>query len=188
MRRRALVLLVAALAAGALALGTTAATAGATVGSKSHHGVVEKKKKKKKATAKCDQAAIKDAWNIVLNGQQNAPLTDKEAHVQYIDSSAAFKAQFEAQQAATASLAGGTTPVINKITCAKNGKSASVDFDLSFNGTVIDTIVTAPGKAVLENGVWKMAAETMCNLQATGDPNIIASGPCSQVINGEKPS
>jgi hypothetical protein len=176
------VLLVAAVAVGAVALGATAATAGASVDAGSHHGVVAKKKK-----TKCDVNAIKDAYNIVLNGQQNAPLADKEAHVQYIASSAAFKAQFEQQQAANASSAAATLPVIHSVKCAKNGKTALVTFDLSFNGTVVPGIITAPGKAVLEKGTWKMAAETMCNLQAAGDPNVIASGPCSDIINGTAP-
>jgi hypothetical protein len=176
------VLLVAAVAAGAVALGATAASAGASVGARSHDSIVAKKKK-----AKCDVAAIKDAYNIVLNGQQNAPLADKEAHVQYILSSAAFKAQFEAQQAANASAAAATAPVIHTVKCAKNGKTATVAFDLSFNGTIIQGIITAPGKAVLEKGTWKMAAETMCNLQAAGDSSVIASGPCADIINGTKP-
>ena len=29
-----------------------------------------------------------------------------------------------------------------------------------------------------------MTAETICNLQALGDPNVLAAGPCADIING----
>ena len=185
MRRRALALLLATVAMGSVALGTVATgatAAGASVNGRSHHGVVEKKK------PKCDVGAIKNAYNTVLNTGMNAPVSQKEAYVQYLDTSPALRAQFEQQQAATTQLATGTLPVINSVKCAKNGKTASVDFDLSFNGTVDKSAVDAPGRAVLDKGTWKMAAKTMCDLQALADPSVSASGPCAVVMHGGTPN
>ncbi|HZP28828.1 MAG TPA: hypothetical protein VFC99_07740 [Acidimicrobiia bacterium] len=183
MRRRALVLLVAALAAGALTLEATATTAGASVNGKSHHSVVEKKKKKKKK-AKCDEAAIRNAYDYFLNGTKGYTPQQKEAYIQFMDTNAAFKAQFEASAAANAAAAATTSIQINSITCAKNGKSAQVAYDLVLNGQVAKGLVTAPGGAILDHGKWKVTAETVCNLQALGDPNVLASGPCADIING----
>ncbi len=182
MRRRVLVLLVAALAAGALTLEATAVTAGASVSAKSHHGVVDKKKKKKKT--KCDVAAIKLAYDYFLDGAKGYTAAQKEAYIQFMDSNAAFKAQFEASNAANASAAATTNVQVNTVTCAKNGKTAQVAYDLVLNGQVAKGLVTAPGGAVKEKGTWKVTAETLCNLQALGDPNVLASGPCADIING----
>jgi hypothetical protein len=180
MRRRVLVLLVAALAAGALTLEATAVTAGASVNAKSHHGVVDKKKKK----SKCDVVAIKTAYDYFLDGAKGYTAAQKEAYIQFMDSNAAFKAQFEASNAANAGSAATTNVQVNKVTCAKNGKTAQVAYDLVLNGQVAKGLVTAPGGAVKEKGKWKVTAETICNLQALGDPNVLASGPCADIING----
>ena len=178
--------LLATVTAGAVALwaGTTSAsaTAGASASRRTHLVVVEKKK------PKCDVGAIKNAYNTVLNTGMNAPASQKEAYVQYLDTSPALRAQFEQQQAATTQLATGTLPVINSVKCAKNGKTASVDFDLSFNGTVDKSAVDGPGRAVLDKGTWKMAAKTMCDLQALADPSVSASGPCAVVMHGGTPN
>ena len=182
MRRRVFVLLIAALAAGALAFETTAATAGASADSRNHHSVVEKKKKKKKA--KCDNAAIKAAYDAVLNGAQGLTPQQKEPYIESMDTNAALRAQFETTFAASADAAKGLTPVVNSITCAKSGKSASVDYDLSLNGTLNKDLVTAPGKAVLDGGSWKVSATTICDLQALGNPSILDAGACADIING----
>ena len=181
MRRRVLVLLVAALAAGALTLEATAVTAGASVSAKSHHGVVDKKKKKK---TKCDVAAIKTAYDYFLDGAKGYTPQQQEAYIQFMDSNPAFKAQFEASATANAASAKTTNVQVNTVTCAKNGKTAQVAYDLVLNGQVAKGLVTAPGGAVKENGTWKVTAETICNLQALGDPNVLASGPCADIING----
>jgi hypothetical protein len=174
------VLLVAALAAGALALEATAATAGASVNAKAHHGVVEKKKKKK---AKCDQAAIKTAWDYFLDGAKGYTPQQQEAYIQGMESNAAFKQQFEDSAAKNAASAKTTSVAINSIVCAKNGKSATVNFDLVIAGTPAKGLAP-PGTAVLDHGKWKVAAKTICDLQALGDPNVLASGPCADIING----
>lgn len=176
-------LLVAALAAGALALETTAATAGAAVGTKSHHGVVEKKKKKKKKAAKCDEAAIKTAWDYFLDGAKGYTPQQQEAYIAGMDTNAAFKAQFEASAVKNAAAAKTTTVVVNSIECAKNGKSATVNFDLVIAGTPAKGLAP-PGTAVLDKGTWKVAAKTICDLQALGDPNVLTSGPCADIISG----
>jgi hypothetical protein len=176
------VLLVAALAAGALTLEATAVTAGASVSAKSHHGVVAKKKKKKKT--KCDVVAIKTAYDYFLDGAKGYTAAQKEAYIQFMDSNAAFKAQFEASNAANAGSAATTNVQVNTVTCAKNGKTAQVAYDLVLNNQVAKGLVTAPGGAIKENGTWKVTAETICNLQALGDPNVLASGPCADIING----
>jgi hypothetical protein len=180
MRRRALVLLIAALAAGALTLEATAVSAGASVSARSHHSVVEKKKKKK---AKCNSAAIKTAFDYFLDGAKGYTATQKEAFIQFMDTNAPFKDQFEASNTANAGSASTTNVQVNKITCAKNGKSAVVAYDLVIGGK--DTPGLAPpGNAVLEKGKWKVAATTVCDLQALGDPSVTASGPCADIING----
>jgi hypothetical protein len=182
MRRRVLVLLIAALAAGALTLEATAVTAGASVSGKSHHSVVAKNKKKKKK-AKCDSAAIKTAFDYFLNGSKGYTAEQKEAYIQSMDTNADFKAQFEASNAANAASAATTSVQVNKIKCAKNGKSAVVKFDLVLNGEAAAGLAP-PGGAVLDHGTWKVSAETVCNLQALGDSNVLASGPCVDIING----
>ena len=73
---------------------------------------------------------------------------------------------------------------VNSVTCAKNGKTAQVAYDLVLNGQVAKGLVTAPGGAIKDKGTWKVTAETICNLQALGDPNVLASGPCADIING----
>ena len=181
MRRRVLVLLVAALAAGALTLEATAVTAGASVSARSHHSVVEKKKKKK---AKCDQAAIKTAYDYFLDGAKGYTAEQKEAYIQFMDTNPDFKAQFEASNAANAGSAATTNVQVNTVTCSKNGKTAQVAYDLVLNGQVAKGLVTAPGGAIKDKGTWKVTAETICNLQALGDPNVLASGPCADIING----
>ena len=144
MRRRVLVLLVAALAAGALTLEATAVTAGASVSAKSHHGVVDKKKKKK---TKCDVAAIKTAYDYFLDGAKGYTPQQQEAYIQFMDSNPAFKAQFEASATANAASAKTTNVQVNTVTCAKNGKTAQVAYDLVLNGQVAKGLVTAPGGA-----------------------------------------
>ena len=180
MRRRVLVLLIAALAAGALTLEATAVTAGASVSAKSHHGVVEKKKKK----SKCDQAAIKLAYDYFLDGAKGYTPDQKLAYIQFGTTNQAFADQFTASASANAAASATTNVQVNSITCAKNGKSAQVAYDLVLNGQVAKGLVTAPGGAIKEKGTWKVTAETICNLQALGDPNVLASGPCADIING----
>jgi hypothetical protein len=177
MRRRRLVLLVAAIAAGAVTLGATAASAGASVGARSHHSVVAKKK------TKCNQAAIKTAWDYFLDGAKGYTPQQQEAYIQGMDKNAAFKAQFEASAAKNADAAKSTTVVVNSIKCAKNGKSAVVNYDLVLNGTPAKGLAPA-GTAVLEKGKWKVAATTVCDLQALGDPTVSTSGPCADIISG----
>jgi hypothetical protein len=174
------VLLLAALTAGTLALETTAAAAGASVAGRSHHSVAEKKKKKK---AKCDQAAIKTAWDYFLDGPKGYTAEQQEAYIQGTDTNPAFKQLFEATKTAQASSAASTTVVVNTIVCAKNAKSATVNYDLVINGAPAKGLAP-PGTAVLDKGKWKVADKTVCDLQALGDPSVLASGPCADIING----
>jgi len=174
------VLLVAIVATGVLTLEAAATTAGASVSGRSHHGVVAKKKKKK---SKCDVAAIKTAWDYFLDGAKGYTPQQQEAYIQGMTTNAPFKQQFEDSAVKNAASAKSTTVTVNSVTCAKNGKTATVDYDLVLNGSPAKGLAP-PGTAVLEKGKWKVAATTVCDLQALGDPSVTASGPCADIING----
>ena len=174
-------LLIAAVAVGGLALEATPRTASASVSTKGRHGVVGKKQAKQ-----CDVAAIKATYNAVLNTTNGLTAPQKEAYIQDMDTNAALRTQFE-RISATADSAKEITPVINKVRCSKNGKTASVDYDLSLNGTVAKSLVTRPGKAVFQSGSWKFGASTFCSWQVLQDPNVGATGPCADIVHGTMP-
>ena len=58
-------------------------------------------------------------------------------------------------------------------------------FTLVLGGTRAEGLAP-PGAAVLEGKVWKVTGLTLCNLQALGDPTVLESGPCSEIVLEEE--
>ncbi len=178
MRRRALALVTAVVAAGALALGT-ATEAGASV--RGAKAPVCAGKTKKKAIK-----AIKKAYDHFLNGAKYPDaVKDKEPYIELLsggDVNAALKADFEASSAKNAAAAATTNVDVDKVTCAGK-KKADVIFTLVIGGSRAEGLAP-PGAAVLDGKTWKVTADTLCNLQGLGDATILEREPCASVVAG----
>ena len=175
MRKRAAVLLTAAVAAASLAV-STSAVAGASVSSKA--AAVCAGKTKKAATKQ-----IKTAYDYFLNGSLGYTAEQKAAYIQYLSGkkfNADFLAKFQASSAANAAAASSTGVVVKGVKC-KGKNAAAVDFDLVLGGKP-SGIVTFPGGAVLEGKTWKVSAVTLCNTQGLGDSNVTETEPCATIL------
>jgi hypothetical protein len=182
MQRRAVALLIAMLTAGALVVGF----AGEGSASVRRAGPAFCAGKTKAKAVK----AIKDAYDFFLNGTKHPDPKDKETRIQYMSPpkvSAALQASFEASSAKNAAAAATTSVAVQKVTC-KGKKAADVHYELVLGGKVSPGIAPNPGHAILEGKVWKVTAETLCNLTALGDPTVLESGPCADIVSGSPPS
>ena len=119
------------------------------------------------ATAPADAAAataqIKQNWEKFFD--PNTSVTDKEKYLQNGTALAPLLKGFAAdprihQVSATVSNVSFTSPT-----------SATVTYSLSLQGNVVEP--NATGKAVLEDGTWKVADSTLCGLVAlTGNGSL----------------
>lgn len=183
MRRRAGILLIATLTAGALAIGT-AAESGAAV--KKAKAPFCKGKTKKKAIA-----AIEDAYFHFLDGATSPTFEDKAPYIQYMsppEESPALIALYQESSAANEAAASTTSVQVNEVTCAGKN-SADVLYDLVLGGEPAPGIAP-PGTAILEKGskTWKVTALAFCDLTALGNASVLESGPCSEILSGSDPS
>jgi hypothetical protein len=181
MRKRAAVLLTAAIAAASLAV-STSAVAGASVSSK---GAAVCAGKTKKAAIK-DIKATFDSW---LNGAKGLTDDQKLVYIEYGSGKKldpAFVALFKASSSRNAAAAATTAVRVDSVTCAgKNG--AIVNFTLVVSGKPLEGLAP-PGAAVLEGKTWKVTGLTSCNTTAL-DPAagaVFDSGPCATIITKEK--
>jgi hypothetical protein len=175
MRKRAAILLVAALAAASLAV-SASPVAGASVSSK---GAAVCAGKTKSAATK----QIKTAFDYFLNGAKGYTADQKAAYIQYLSGkklNADLLAKFQASSAANAEAAKTTGVQVNSVTC-KGKKGAVVAFDLVLGGSPAAGLAP-PGGAVLEGKTWKVSGLTLCNLQALGDPTVLETEPCATIV------
>lgn len=182
MRRRMIVGLMGVLAASALVIGSSASLAGAQDTPPKAANCAGKTKKKA-------IKQIKDAYNHFLDYETASTAAEKEPYIQFMSGdqvSPAFQAQFRASSEANAAAAATTSVKVNKVTCTGK-KSADVDFDLVLNGEVTPDLAP-PGDAVIDAGVWKVTGQALCNMQALGSPDILESGPCSEILLDGQPS
>ncbi|MEX0664224.1 MAG: hypothetical protein WD598_05560 [Acidimicrobiia bacterium] len=183
MRRRAGVLLIATLTAGALVVGI-AGESGAAV--KKAKAPLCKGKGKKKAAK-----AIENAYFAFLDGASSPTAADKLPYIQYMsppEESPALIALIEESSAANAEAASTTSVQVNEVKCTGK-KTADVLYDLVLGGEPAPGLAP-PGSAILEKGSkqWKVTAEAFCNLTALGTPAVLESGPCSEVLLEGAPS
>ena len=174
MRRRALALVIAVVATGALALGP-ATVAGA--GGKKPPACAGKTKKKA-------IKEIKKAYDHFLNGAKYPDAADKAPYVELLsgkDLNEEFLAAFEASSAANAEAAASTDVDVDKVTCTGK-KTADVEFTLVLGGERAEGLAP-PGGAVVADNIWKVTGVTVCNLQALGDPTLLEQEPCLTVVN-----
>ena len=176
MRRRAIVGLMAVLAASALVVGTSGAVGGASVRSAAPPLCAGKTKK---AAIK----AITKAYTYFLDGVK-APTADvKEPYIQYLSGKNVDEellAQFRASAEANAAAAATTSVDVDKVKCAGK-KKADVDFTLVIGGSRTEGLAP-PGNAVLEGKKWKVGALTLCNTTALGDPSVLETEPCATIV------
>ena len=180
-RRAALAAILAVLTAGALAAGTVEASASV----KSAKAPLCAGKTKKAAIA-----AIKDAYDFFLDGAKHPDSKDKESRIQYMSgkhTSPGLISSFEVSAAKNAGAAATTNVAVHKVTC-KGKKAAEVQAELVLGGSEAPGIFPNPGKAVLDGKVWKVSAETLCNLQGVGDATILEQGACADIVGGSPPS
>jgi len=178
MRKRAAILLAAAITAGSLTV-SASAVAGASVSSK---GAAVCAGKTKKVAIK----DIKTAFDYFLNGSKGYTADQKAAYIQYLSGpklSADLLAKFQASSAANAEAAKTTSVQVNSVTC-KGKKGAVVAFDLVLGGSPAVGLAP-PGGAVLEGKTWKVSGLTLCNLQALGDPTVLETEPCASIVLDE---
>jgi hypothetical protein len=183
MRRRMIVGLMGVLAASALVIGSSMTVAGAQTDP-------PKAAKCAGKTTKKAPKQLTQAFTHFLDGAKYPDaVTDKEPYIQFLSGSEvspAFKAQFEASSAANAAAAATTGVKVSKVKCtSKNG--ADVDFDLVLNGEVTPDLAP-PGDAVISDGAWKVSGKTLCDTQALGSPDILESGPCSEILLDGEPA
>ena len=185
MRRRAAVLLLAALTAGSLVVGGIA-DAGASVGSAK--APVCKGKTKKKAIK-----AIRTAYDHFLNGAEFPDAaTDKAPYIQYMSEPNFSQSMLDAivagsQTPQAQENAGNTNVAIKSVKCTGK-KTAEVEAELVLGGTEAPGIFPNPGGAILD-GTWKVTAETFCNLTQLGDASVAEPPhPCADVLLGEPPA
>jgi hypothetical protein len=175
MRKRAAILLVAAVAAASFAV-SASAVAGASVSAKSAPVCAGK-------TKKVAFKDIKTAYDYFLNGSKGYTPDQQAAYIQYLSGpklNADALAKFQASAVANAAAAKTTGVVVKKITC-KGNKAAVVNFDLVLGGKP-SGIVTFPGGAVLEGKTWKVSGATLCNTQGLGDSSLLESEPCATIL------
>jgi hypothetical protein len=177
MRRRAIVGLMAVLAASALVVGMSVSVAGAA----------GKPKPPPLCAGKTKAAAIKAiklAYNHFLDGTKYPdPVTDKEPYIDHLsgkNKNAELVSQFEASAAQNAAAAATTSVRVDKVKCAGK-KAADVTFTLVISGSPLEGLAP-PGTAVLIGKTWKVGADTLCNTQALGDPSVLEAGPCYDII------
>jgi hypothetical protein len=180
MRRRLLVSLTGVLAASTLVVGMSAGAASAEVPSA---------KKAAACAGKTKKAAIKQIKSAYLHFLDGAkypdPTTDKEPYIEQLSGSnvnAELKAQFEASAATNAEASKTTTVDVDKVTCTGK-KTADVNYTLVIGGTRAEGLAP-PGDALIEDGVWKVSALTLCNTQALGDPTVLEKAPCADIAAG----
>ena len=181
MRKRAGALIIAVLTAASLAVGVAGSAGAADAG--------KKKAKAPLCAGKTKKQALKDieaAYFHFLDGASNPTPADKEPYIQYLSGKKAdadLIAAFEASAAKNAGSASTTSVAVDKITC--NGKTkATVDFTLLLSGTRANGLAPQ-GAAILEGKTWKVTGLTLCNLQALGDPTVLETGPCSDIVLNE---
>jgi hypothetical protein len=178
MRRRAIVGFTAVLAASALVVGMSVGVAA----SKETTVALCAGKTKPQAIKQ-----IKKAYTQFLDGVKAPTAADKEPYIQYLSGknvNEELKAQFEASSEANAAAAATTSVDVDKVKCVgKKGKKADVAFTLVIGGSRTEGLAP-PGAAVLDGKTWKVSAETLCNTQALGDPSVLESGPCYDIISG----
>jgi len=175
MRRRAIVGFMAILAASALVVGMSVGVASAAKSPPLCAGDT------KKAAIK----AIKKAYTQFLDGTKAPTAADKVPYIQYLSGknvNEELKAQFEASAEQNAAAASTTSVDVDKVKCTAK-KKADVDFTLVISGSRTEGLAP-PGSAVLDGKTWKVTAETLCNTQALGDPSVLESGPCYDIISG----
>ncbi len=181
MRNRAGALIIAVLTAASLAVGV-AGSAGASTGAKKAKAPLCAGKTKKQAIAD-----IETAYDHFLNGALYPDAADKAPYIEYLSGkkeSAELLAAFEASSAANAEAAATTGVEVDEVTC--NGKKkANVIFTLVLGGSRTEGLAP-PGAAVLEGKTWKVTGLTLCNLQALGDPTVLETGPCSDIVLEEE--
>jgi hypothetical protein len=178
MRRRAFSLLLAVVTAGSLAIFATASSGGASVSSAK--AAVCAGKTKKNAIKQ-----IKTAWDYFLNGSKGYTADQQAAYIQYLSGSKLnqdFLDKFKASKEANAASAATTGVDVDKVTCAGK-KQADVIFTLVIGGSRTEGLAP-PGRALIEDGKWKVSGDTVCNLQALGDPSVLESEPCATIVNG----
>ncbi len=182
MRKRAGALIVAVLTAASLAVGI-AGTAGAST-------TEQKKSKAPLCAGKTKKQAFKGielAYMKFLDGATSQTADDKIPYIEYLSGkkeNAELVAAFRASSAANAAQAATTSVDVDKIKCTGK-KTASVTFTLVLGGTRAEGLAP-PGAAILEGKVWKVTGLTLCNLQALGDPTVLETGPCSDIILEEE--
>ncbi|MCJ7439631.1 MAG: hypothetical protein MUP97_17985 [Acidimicrobiia bacterium] len=181
MRKRAAILLVAAVAAASFAV-SASAVAGASVSGKG--AAVCAGKTKSQAIKQ-----IKTAYDYFLNGAKGYTAEQKAAYLEYLSGKKldpAFLAAFTASFEKNAATAGTTAVAIDKVVCkGKNG--ADVTYTLVLGGTRAEGLAP-PGAAVLEGKTWKVTGLTQCNLLAL-DPSagdVLGTEPCATIVVKEK--
>jgi hypothetical protein len=186
MRRRMIVGVMGVLTASALVIGMSATAGGASVGGQAPPKAANCAGKTKSKAIK----QIKLAYDHFLNGADFPDaVTDKMPFLQFMDGaeqSAAFRAQFEAGSSANAAQAATTAVQVNKVKCTGK-KTADVDFDLVIGGEPLADLAP-PGDAVVEDGVWKVSGQTLCNTQALGSPELLEAGPCYEILLEGEPA
>jgi hypothetical protein len=178
MRRRAIVGVMAVLAASALVVGMSVSIAGASVGSAKPPPLCAGKTKA--AAVK----AIKKSYDYFLNGSLGYTAAQKAPYIQYLSGKNLDQAlldQFTTSSEANAAAASTTAVDVDKVICAKKGKKATVNFTLVISGGRLEGLAP-PGAAVLDGKNWKVTALTLCNLQALGDPSVLENPPCSDIV------
>jgi len=181
MRKRAGALFIAVLTAASLAVGV-AGTAGASTAEKKSKKILCAGKTKAKAIA-----AIEDAYDHFLNGALYTAAEDKVPYIEYLSGkkeNADLLAAFEASAAANAEAAATTGVEVDEVTC-DGKKRADVIFTLVLGGSRAEGLAP-PGAAVLEGKVWKVTGLTLCNMQALGDPSVLETGPCGDIVLEEE--
>ena len=176
MRRRAIVGVMAVLAASALVVGMSVAVGGAAA------------KPPPLCAGKTKAAAIKQikkAYTYFLDYKTAQTAAAKEPYIQGLSGKGLNQellTQFEASATANAAAAATTSVDVDKVKCVgKKGKKADVNFTLVLGGSRTEGLAP-PGQAILDGKTWKVTSLTLCNLQALGDPSILETPPCSDIV------
>ena len=181
MRRRAAALLIAMLTAGALVVGVASEGSASVRRAKAPACAGKTKAKAVKA--------IKLAYLAFLDGVKYPTSADKEPYLQYMSGkskSPALVASFEASAAKNAAAAATTSVAVHSVKC-KGKTKADVKYDLVLGGKDSPGIAP-PGSAIVDSGVWKVTGKALCDLEALGDPTVLESGPCADIVSGIPPS
>jgi len=167
------------LAASALVVGMSVSVGGASVSSAKPPPLCAGKTKA--AAIK----AIKKSYGYFLNGSLGYTAAQKAPYIQYLSGKNLDQAlldQFTASSEANAAAASTTAVDVDKVKCVgKKGKKADINFTLVISGSRLEGLAP-PGAAVLDGKNWKVTALTLCNLQALGDPSVLETPPCSDIV------